>query len=75
MPGKAVAGLMGHANVSTTLNMYTQVCDDSLRTAAAKVDEELFVIVHKPHGASALALVPQAGLEPNPPVNSRKERG
>ena len=54
VPGKVVAGLMGHANVSTTLNVYTQVLDDSLRAAAAKVGEELFTIVHKPDGASAL---------------------
>ena len=45
---------MGHASVSTTLNVYTQVLDDSLRAAAAKVGEELFTIVHKPDGASAL---------------------
>ena len=54
VPGKVVAGLMGHANVSTTLNVYTQVLDDSLRAAAAKVGEELFTIVHNPDGASAL---------------------
>ena len=28
VPGKVVAQLMGHANVGTTLNVYTQVLDD-----------------------------------------------
>jgi integrase len=28
-PGKVVAQLMGHANVDTTLNVYTQVLDGS----------------------------------------------
>jgi len=31
VPGKVVAQLMGHANVDTTLNVYTQVLDGSLR--------------------------------------------
>ena len=30
VPGKVVAQLMGHANVDTTLNVYTQVVDGSL---------------------------------------------
>jgi len=38
---------MGHANVDTTLNVYTQVLDGSLRAAADKVGSELFTIVHK----------------------------
>ena len=47
VPGKVVAQLMGHANVDTTLNVYTQVLDGSLREAVDKVGGELFTIVHK----------------------------
>ena len=46
-PGTVVAQLMGHANVDTTLNVYTQVLDGSLREAVDKVGGELFTIVHK----------------------------
>jgi integrase len=52
--GKVVAQLMGHANVDTTLNVYTQVIDGALRTAADKVGSELFTIVHNPEKASEL---------------------
>ena len=38
---------MGHANVDTTLNVYTQVLDGSLREAVDKVGGELITIVHK----------------------------
>ena len=44
---------MGHANVDTTLNMYTQVLDGSLRPAVEKVGGELFTIVQKPEGTIA----------------------
>jgi integrase len=54
VPGKVIASLMGHAKVDTTLNIYTQVLDDSLRAAADKVGRELFTIVHKPEEPSAL---------------------
>jgi integrase len=54
VPGKVVAQLMGHANVDTTLNVYTQVLDGSLRAAVDKSAAELFTIVHKPGGASPL---------------------
>ena len=47
VPGKVVAQLMGHANVDTTLNVYTQVLDRSLREAVDKVGGELITIVHK----------------------------
>jgi integrase len=47
VPGKVVAQLMGHANVDTTLNVYTQVLDQSLRDAVEKVGSELFTIVHR----------------------------
>jgi integrase len=48
VPGKVVAQLMGHANIDTTLNVYTQVLDGSVRDAVEKVGGELFAIVHKP---------------------------
>lgn len=37
MPGKVIAQLMGNANVDTTLNIYTQVLDGSLREAVERV--------------------------------------
>jgi integrase len=46
VPGKVIAQLMGHAKVDTTLNVYTQVVDGSLRRAADTVGSELFTIVH-----------------------------
>lgn len=54
VPGKIVAELMGHAKVDTTLNVYTQVLDASVRNAVGKVGDELFTIVHRPAGASEL---------------------
>lgn len=42
---------MGHANVDTTLNVYTQVLDGALRTAVKKIVTELFTIVHEPEAA------------------------
>jgi integrase len=50
--GKVVAQLMGHANVDTTLNVYTQALDGSVRAAAETVGNELFTIVHKPGGSA-----------------------
>ena len=54
VPAKVVAQLLGHAKVDTTLNVYTQVLDDSLRTAVEAVGTELFRIVQKPETASEL---------------------
>ena len=54
VPGKVVAQLMGHANVDTTLNVYTQVLDGSVRDAVEKVGGELFTIVHRAEKADAL---------------------
>jgi len=51
VPGKVIAQLMGHANVDTTLNVYTQVLDGALRTAVEKIGTELFAIVHEPEAA------------------------
>jgi len=47
VPGKVVATLMGHAKVDTTLNVYTQVLDESLRRAVEQVGGELITIDHK----------------------------
>ncbi|HET9387210.1 MAG TPA: site-specific integrase [Gemmatimonadales bacterium] len=54
VPAKVIAQLMGHAKVDTTLNVYTQVVDGSLRRAADAVGSELFTIVHKGKGAAEL---------------------
>jgi len=54
VPGKVVAKLMGHTNADVTLNVYTQVMDDSLRTGVDRVGGELFTIVHQPGGAGVL---------------------
>jgi integrase len=54
VPGKVIAQLMGHAKVDTTLNVYAQVVDGSLRKAADAVGSELFTIVHKPEGTNEL---------------------
>ena len=54
VPGKVIAQLMGHAKVDTTINVYTQVIDGSLRRAADAVGSELFTIVHKPGEAAEL---------------------
>ncbi len=56
IPGKVVAQLMGHANVDTTLNVYTQVLDGSLRAAVDTIGSELFTIVHLPERSGALRL-------------------
>jgi hypothetical protein len=37
---------MGHVNVDTTPNVYTQVLDGSVRAAAEMVSSQLFKIVH-----------------------------
>jgi integrase len=54
VPGKVVAQLMGHSNVDTTLNVYTQVLDGSVRDAVEKIGGELFTIVHNPERAAAV---------------------
>lgn len=54
VPGKVVAQLMGHANVDTTLNVYTQVLDGSVRAAQDTIGDELFTIVHKSEGSTDL---------------------
>ena len=54
VPGRVIAQLMGHAKVDTTLNVYTQVIDGSLRRAADTVGSELFAIVHRPEGRESV---------------------
>jgi len=54
VPGKVVAQLMGHVNVDTTLNVYTQVLEASVRRAVECVGDELITIVHKSAGSPEL---------------------
>ena len=54
VPGKVVAQLMGHSNADVTLNVYTQVVDGALRTAADRIGSELFTIVHGTETGSEL---------------------
>ena len=54
VPEKVVAELMGHTNVSTTLNVYTHVMQDSARLAADKIGEELFNFVQSGEGTGEL---------------------
>ena len=64
VPGKVVATLIGHARVDVTLNVYTEVLDDSLRIAAERVGTELITLDHKTAGTGRDFLVkmaPQAG--------------
>jgi len=46
MPGKVIAQLMGHAKVDTTLSVYAQVLDGSVREAAERVGTRLITIDH-----------------------------
>jgi integrase len=46
MPGKVIAQLMGHAKVDTTLNVYAQVLDGSVREAAERVGSRLITLDH-----------------------------
>ena len=42
-----------HANVDTTLNVYTQVLDGSVREAVQNVGDQMFTIVHRPAAIDA----------------------
>ena len=55
VPGKVIAQLMGHANVKTTLNVYTQILDGSVRAAAEKVGSELITIDYTPEGVEPVS--------------------
>src|ERR687888_188395 len=50
----AVAAIMGHTKVDTTLNVYTQVLDGAVRAAADRVGSELFRIVQKSESGQSL---------------------
>lgn len=54
VPHKVMAELLGHSNVSTTLNVYTQVVGDATRAAADRIGEELFTIVQSARATSEL---------------------
>ena len=54
VPGKVAAQLMGDTNVDTTLNVYTQVLDGSVRDAVERIGGELFAIVHRADKAAAV---------------------
>ena len=45
--------ITGYTNVDTTLNVYTQVLDGSVRAAVETVGDELFTIVHKTEAGSS----------------------
>ena len=45
VPQKVVAELLGHANVYTTMNVYTQTVEGAQRAAADRIGEKLFKIV------------------------------
>ena len=65
-----------HAKVDTTLNVYTQVVDGSLRRAADTVGSELITIVHKPDETS-LGHPPKAAAraERGQEIESQKREG
>jgi len=54
MPGKVIAQLMGHAKVDTTLNVYAQVLDDSVRQSAERVGSRLITLDHTALGVAAV---------------------
>ena len=68
VPDKITAELMGHANVYTTLNVYTQVVTDSKRAAAQRIGNELFSIVQFSGVADA-----KGGIDTAPKVAQTNE--
>lgn len=64
MPGKVIAQPMAHAKVDTTLNVYTQVVDGSLRTSADTVGSELFTNRKEPTRQVVEKMARQARLRP-----------
>jgi integrase len=52
--GKVIAQLMGHAKVDTTLNVYTQVLDDTVRDAVERVSGKLITVDHRHQPGSAV---------------------
>ena len=65
VPVKIAQEQLGHASISTTLNIYTHVVDASHRTAVEAVEARLFSDLD-PNGPK-LAIVPKTG----PAVNAR----
>jgi len=68
VPDKVTAALMGHSNVYTTLNVYTQVVDDSKKTAAERIGNELFSIVQFSGVADA-----KGGIDSSPKASQANE--
>jgi integrase len=54
VPPKVVAAIMGHTNIDTTLNVYTQVLDGAARDAADRVGSELARIGQTAGGTTTL---------------------
>jgi hypothetical protein len=50
VPAKVVAGILGHAKVDTTLDVYTQVLDGAARDAANRVGSEWPLLATLPKG-------------------------
>lgn len=65
VPVKIAQEQLGHASISTTLNIYTHVVDASHRKAVEAVEERLFIELD-PNGPK-LAIVPKTA----PPVSAR----
>ena len=63
--GEIAQEQLGHASISTTLNIYTHVVDASQRKAVEEVEEPLFIDLD-PNGPK-LAIVPKTA----PPVSAR----
>jgi integrase len=66
VPAKIAQEQLGHASISTTLNIYTQVVDASHRTAVEAVEARLFGDLD-PNGPK-LTIVPKTGQA----VNARR---
>jgi integrase len=64
VPAKIAQEQLGHASISTTLNIYTHAVDASHRKAIEAVERELFVVLD--HSGLQTA----AGLEPAEPASS-----
>ncbi|HEX4997907.1 MAG TPA: tyrosine-type recombinase/integrase [Terriglobia bacterium] len=54
VPDKVTAELMGHSRIYTTLNVYTQVMNASLRNGANRIGEELFATCSQSEEAGLL---------------------
>ena len=67
VPAKIAQERLGHASISTTLNIYTHAADASHRKASEAVERELFVVLD--HSGLQAA----AGLEQAEPASSAVE--